>query len=289
MSKSTGWLILERGAIVAGLLGLAGLVAFPMLSKLRCKGPASRSLNNVKQLATSLMMYSLDHYERLPGWVRNPDGRYAHNVWDQQIRVQVKSKDVYWMPQDGPGIRSYSDPARARVLSYAMNGLLITRPKRAFDGRADFDARPNPMSLGTVADPARTILFAEIATKEPMPAPFGAKPDPAPEVFGSASAADTTDWEQARDGWIDISPRDYVENTPAPDCYDPSRWNADSGTARDVYRKARGGACAFMDGHVKFVLPLETVSDGTVPPERYWSATNPHNMWNPNAPRMASR
>lgn len=285
MSRSTTWRLLEAVSILGlilsiGLLLLLALTAF--LSRPYQEPAGRRSLNNVKQLALNIIQYSLDNDGHLPGWVRNSDGRFAHNVWDQQIQGKVKSEDIFYLPEDGPGIRSYSDPHHARILTYGLNGLLITPPKPAFDGRADFSHPPaKPLKMNDVADPADVILFAEMATWEAMPPPFGQPPNPLPDSFGDLPITRALQWQRARDGWIDISPRAWVENTPPPGCYDPRRWDAKSGVAR-TRGKLTGGTYGFLDGHVKFMRIRDTLDGyGNVPPDRYWSADNPHNMWVP--------
>jgi prepilin-type processing-associated H-X9-DG protein len=243
----------------------------------------------VKQLTIAAILYTQDYDGHFPGWVKNPDGRLAHNVWDEQIASQVKSPGIYHNEQDGPGIRSYADPTRRRVISYGLNGLLITRPKTAFDGRADFRHAPaEPAAVEAVPNPAETILFAEMVTREALPVPFGRKPDPVPATFGPPAAPGGRAWQNARDGWIDISPRDFVENTPAPGCFDPERWNPNSGIARAQW--GGGGNYGFVDGHVKFMKLGQTLrSQNEVPVERYWSADNEYNLWNPNASDAAAR
>jgi len=280
MRASTTVLVLQRAAVAVGLAGVTAAVMVPLLSHCRCRGPQSQSLSNVKQLTLGILQYAQDYDGRLPGWVRNPDGRFAHNTWDEQITDQAKSEEVYRMPQDGPGIRSYADPMHQRVLSYGMNALLLAGDARPFDGHADLRRPPErPLALADIPRPAETILLAEVATRQALPPPYGEKPDPAP-FTGVSNAGYSREWRNAHDGWIDISPRDWVENTPAPGCYRPSRWNAQSGVAREPY-KVNGGSYGFLDGHVKVLRPPQTVSDGTVAPDRYWSPDNTHNLWNP--------
>jgi prepilin-type processing-associated H-X9-DG protein len=173
------------------------------------------------------------------------------------------------------------------VVTYGLNGLLITPARAPFDGRADFDRGAGIPSARDISDPANVILIADLATWEAMPGRFGEKPDPVPFTFGAASISNPRRWQYARDGWIDISPREWVENSPAPGCYSPDHWNKFSGVGRDQY-SAPGAAYGFVDGHVKWLRPLDTVSDGTVAPERYWSPSNPHNLWNPRAPKRLS-
>jgi prepilin-type processing-associated H-X9-DG protein len=290
MAKSAKLQILEIAAVIGIALTVAELIfIIPILFRPVGRAPQSQSLNNVKQLALGVIMYAQDYDQHFPGWVQNPDGRFAHNTWDEQVNAQIKSKDVFLMGQDGPGIRSYSDPKHERVVTYGMNGLLITPPRPVFDGRADFNASDHrPLAVGEIADPENVILIAEMATWETMPGTFGKKPDPVPFTFGAFRVSNPQRWEYARDGWIDISPREWLENSPAPGCYEPRRWNKLSGVGRDQY-PALGAAYGFVDGHVKWLLPGETINDGSVPPDRYWSPDNPHNMWNPHPSHSGRR
>jgi prepilin-type processing-associated H-X9-DG protein len=238
------------------------------------------SLNNVKQLTLAVLMYANDNDGHLPGWVHNPDGRFAHNVWDQQVWPKYRSREVY-RTISGPGIRSYSDPNHARVVNFGLNGLLISAPRKPFDGRADLDYPPaEPRRIGDFPLPSETILFAELATAAPMRGKFGTEPNPVPYTFGGENGSEGPEWRKAQSGWIDISPRDFVENTPAPGCYDTMHWDPLNGIARSFY--GGGGNYGFLDGHVKFMKIGETLgARENIPMARYWSPGNAYNQWNP--------
>jgi prepilin-type processing-associated H-X9-DG protein len=253
----------------------------------------SKSLNNIKQLAIGVMTYSQDYQETFPGWVRNPDGEYAHNCWDELINPSTKSKDVYC--NGDTGIRSYSDPTRQRVLTYGLNGLLITPAKASFDGNADFGAvnakkPPKPLRPGAMGNPAGTILFAELATDAPMLGVYGQEPNPKPYTYTDGNAS--KQWQDALTGWIDISPRAFVEVMyPAVGSYDePWAGHKMNGIARDLYKDglSGGGGCyAFCDGHVRFMKIGKSVGIGTVvkgktvTESNCWEPWNTNNMWNP--------
>jgi prepilin-type processing-associated H-X9-DG protein len=278
------------GCIALFALGILALGVITMPHHDRERAKRSRSLNNIKQLALAVEQYAQDYNGALPGWVRNPDGRYAHNVWDQQIDPSVKSKDSY--NNGDTGIRSYSDPKHERVLTYGLNGLLITPPKTAPDGNADFSAvsrsqPPAPLRPHDLGNPSRTILFAELATRTPMPGEYGQAPSPLPTKANAAKQG-SSQWQAALDGWIDISPRAFIEVVrPIENNYtEPYAGYKESGIARTL--DGGGGSYAFADGHAKFMKISQTVGIGTVvngktvTAENCWEAWNTNNMWSLN-------
>ncbi len=240
----------------------------------RPRAQMSHSMSNLKQLSVAVQAYRQDNDGHLPGWIKTADGRFAHNAWDEQISPSIRNR--YRFRNGDTGIRSYSDPQRQRVLTYGLNGLLITTWK-PFDGTANWK-KPAPRTVEEVTDPATTILFAELATENVMPGVYGRPPEPIPTP---ANAAPSKEWNQAHEGWIDIDPRAFVEVNGPKDSYDDKRWDASRGVARDMY--GGGANYAFVDGHVRFMKLAKTVgADQGVQAERYWAADNPHNMWNPD-------
>jgi prepilin-type processing-associated H-X9-DG protein len=242
----------------------------------------SQSLNNVKQLALGVLAYAQDYDDTFPGWVDNgtvPNGGtgFAHNTWDQQISGYLKSQDVFSNGQRG--IKSPSDPLKQRVLTYGLNGALITVVNGA--GQTPFSAGvPNPPRIlgpGTVANPSDTILLAELATQYLIAGTPGGAVGIRPATGANGSVADadgSAAWKAAlpEDGVgavIDISPRDWVTVAGSIDggavgTYgwineDSTGWPAASraGVARSLH--AGGGSYAFVDGHVKFMKIGETV------------------------------
>jgi hypothetical protein len=184
--KATDGMIL---ALLSFLFCILGVFAVPHQGRHRERAKAARSLNNLKQLAIAVHAYALDNDERLPGWVRTPDGHFTHNVWDEQINLHLKNKDVF--SNGDRGIRSYSDLRRQRMLTYGLNGLLIT-PGKEFDGTAEW-SRPAPRKMEDIAHPEDTILFAELATEKPMPGIYGKPQEP---LFGTGreTPQSTGDW-----------------------------------------------------------------------------------------------
>lgn len=278
--------------LVAIALSAATVVSVePIIHAGREFSTKENSLNNLRTLAGAVRAYTMDYDGYLPGWVNNnPNGLavYAHNTWDQQIRPYVNSDDVY--TDGGTGIRSYSQPRfHDRVITYGLNALLITPPQRVYTGTANFaevsNNPPKTMTLQIIPNPANKILLAELSTRQPMNYAYGQRPDPIPFTFTGKLTSD--DWAAAWDGWIDVSPRPFVENTASFSCYVPPYAGGarDRGIARDLYD---GGGCyAFCDGHVEFLSIRDSVGLGklvgttTITTSNCWAAGNTANLWNP--------
>ena len=283
MQRKRAFTLIELLVVIA-IIAILAAILFPVFAKARESAKKTKSLNNIKQLATAVTMYSQDYNETFPGWAQATATTYAHNVWDEQINSQVKAKGAF--TNGDTGIRSYSQPSNVthdRVLTYGLNGLLIA-PSATFNGNADFGALPAPSSPGAVGNPAGTILFAELATG----AGLGGQPNPL--MFGAnATGTGTSEWTSAVVGWIDINPRAFIEqvNNLANNAYvEPYGSNANSGVARDLY--SGGGVYAFCDGHAKFMKVGVSVGMGTTigttvitTPAQIWNPGNTNNMWNP--------
>lgn len=277
------WLgLLFNGTLFAGFFAVAfGLPMF-LHPHYGSRNKQSKSLNNVRQLALAVQQYANDYDETFPGWMTGPDGRPVHNVWDQQIDQYVRSKDIFF--GQGDGIRSPSQPPPYhRVLTYGLNGLLIAENNG--QGNADWSKGPRPMRPSQMADPANTILFAELSTAR-SPGIIDPKYG---RVVGSATPDTSNASSQflsAHVGWIDIDPRAWVEQGEGARAYSENTWakTLDQGVAREFY--GGGGVYAFCDGHVKFLKLSRTVQgDGNIAPEANWDLGRPedlkHNRWWP--------
>jgi prepilin-type processing-associated H-X9-DG protein len=273
-----------RGIALAGTVVSGGVLAIPLGIMLVTSAslPASiarepKAINNLRKLSVAMQAYMQDNGEQMPGWMLDTSGQTYHNVWDQQIAPYLRGDDVFHDGM-GPGIRSPSQPRpRTRVVCYGLNGLLITRPKTVFDGNADWSGGPFNLSMGSLNDPAATIVLAEIATDKPMEGGYALKAlQTAP-----ALADDGWAWREGQATWIDIDPRAWVETRGPVKSYVRRNWDPDRGVGRALHS---GGACyAFADGHVAFFKLRQTVTGGQtgVPAEKYWDTSNAGNMWNP--------
>jgi prepilin-type processing-associated H-X9-DG protein len=293
-------LTLYRAAGTFALYFLGIPLALPQQSPSSSK---YASLNNVRQLAVAAQAYAQDYGETYPGWVNNGSEtapRYAHNAWDEQIAGRLKSQKAFCFRAAGIRSPSQPGPERNRVLTYGLNGALIApwaAGHAAFSGVRD-ENPPAPLGPSAVPNPAGTILFAELATDEPMDGVYGQPipPDQRPKS-GGADWAGTEAYQKAQPGWIDIDPRAFCELTnPRSNNYvEPYEGAVGRGVGRNLYGRKRysaptlgGGACyAFCDGHVQFLKLAKTVGIGQtvngklVTADNCWESWNTDNMWNP--------
>jgi prepilin-type N-terminal cleavage/methylation domain-containing protein/prepilin-type processing-associated H-X9-DG protein len=275
MQRKRAFTLIELLVVIA-IIAILAAILFPVFAKARERAKQSKSLNNIRQLALAVQQYSNDYNETFPGWVAtNAAGTtFVHNTWDEQIDPFVKAKDVYTNGDTGIQSPSQSGAALNRTLTYCLNGLLITGYNNG-NGRWTGTDAVAPLTASGLSNAANTILFAEVATN----AVYGSAPAAVPSRTTSpTSAAATAAYKSALVMWIDIDPKNWVEQGLAANAYDESKWAtngaADKGVARDLYG---GGACyAFCDGHVKFLKIAQTTTSGV-------STVQPHNNWNPNA------
>ncbi|HEY3414443.1 MAG TPA: H-X9-DG-CTERM domain-containing protein [Armatimonadota bacterium] len=275
----------SRGLALAGAVISTGVLAAPALMVLVAAAmfphklvAEPRAINNLRKLSIAIQAYATDNGDRLPGWMSDASGTANHNVWDQQLAPYLQGDENFLSSADGKGIRSPSQPPpRTRVVYYGLNGLLITRPKAAFDGNADWAAGPYSVSLDALENRVNTIVLAELATSEPMGHPYAFT-----EAGGrKAMKGDSSAWNRALSQWIDVDPRAWVETDGPVKSYFKRQWNPNRGVGRSLHP---GGACyAFADGHVAFLKLRQTATGGAVglPTEQWWDGSNTWNMWNP--------
>jgi hypothetical protein len=257
----------------------------------------SQALNNVRKLGQAMLYYSEDNDGRLPGWVRGSDGRLYHNVWDQQIAPYVGDARAFAGPFDPRGIRSPSQPGvRDRILSYGLNGLLVTKPKRVFDGNADWAAGPRPSAVNRSPLLGETIMLAELATDRSMGVPYLCPPVPP----GIAVTGETRRYRHALNQWIDIDPRAWVETNGPVDSYRSDSWDPHRGVARDYWDTGEvsgccdggGGCVVFADGRAQSLHTAETTGmfygTRSAKPVSAFRPDNWENMWRPQWDRPTS-
>lgn len=279
--------LIELLVVISIIAVLAGIL-LPVFAKARERAIQSRSLSNIRQLATAIQEYAGDNDDQLPGWASG-DTTLVHNVWDEQIDPLIRNKEVY--SNGDKGIASPSQPMPwTRTLTYVLNGALIA-PWSA--GNVDF-SRTRSQALSSVRNPSGTILLAEVATNA------GVEPSATPVSIPShriGTGKTTRDYARAiggdttGGGAIDADPKLWVEQGKGASSYSPAVvWGYGimankMGIGRDLHG---GGACyAFVDGHVQNLRIDQTTTSGqSIPggPSANWdetSSTITLNMWYP--------
>jgi prepilin-type processing-associated H-X9-DG protein len=246
-------------------------------------------ISQLKRIALALVMYQQDNDGCLPGWMKGPDGHIYHNVWDRQIEPYLGTKAALYDGL-GRGIRSPSQSQpRNRILSYGLNGLLITVPKPVFDGNADWSRPKICRPDKNLSDPACIIVLAELATDKPMPGVYANPQTPFP-----SGGQMTRRYRNAMTQWIDIDPRNWVETSGPVNSYDERKWDDGRGVYRTRIGFQGGGNFAFIDGHVAHRRLSTTVSNCYISEEtHHWVSEDegkpivlPGNNWDASKPSI---
>ena len=149
-----GFSLMELLVVIAIIAVLAGLL-LPTLARARLKAGQTRCLNNLRQLQVSLQLYAGDNRDRIP-----PRNGKAGGSWVELLLPYYTDGEVVLCPADRAGVDQ----------SYLMNGFIDHFVFSEFEGNWDgffgaYKSGEYPgLRLGSIPQPARTILFGEKRT-----------------------------------------------------------------------------------------------------------------------------
>jgi prepilin-type N-terminal cleavage/methylation domain-containing protein len=133
--RRRGFTLIELLVVVA-IIAILAAILFPVFARAREKARQTQCLNNLRQLATGILMYAQDHEEKLPP---NP----GQGAWSTTLEV-VTDAAVYDCPsKDGTGAQNRPE--------YCFNSFL-------------FDT-----ALGDVTSTATALMLADMQTGNPAP------------------------------------------------------------------------------------------------------------------------
>jgi len=97
-----GFTLIELLVVIA-IIAILAAILFPVFAKAREKAKNSSCQNNLKQLATGVLMYVQDYDEMFPifgpQWGQNPDPPGSGVSWWQGIFPYVKNEQLYVCPR----------------------------------------------------------------------------------------------------------------------------------------------------------------------------------------------
>jgi len=222
---TSGFTLIELLVVIA-IIAILAAILFPVFAKAREKARQVTCLSNLKQLGTSMMMYTQDYDEHYPVG-HNGEGE----GWAGQLYTYVKSTQLYTCPNDP----TTPDPANKRtVVSYGFNVNM-----------------QGGYSLGGVLSaaqaPANTVALFEVTNNSAQVT----NPNEADSIAGWG---DTADWGWADNGHaVDTSGGKRVLYSTGklgnPQWPDTTRLDRNFPDGRH----SEGANYALADGHAKFL------------------------------------
>jgi prepilin-type N-terminal cleavage/methylation domain-containing protein/prepilin-type processing-associated H-X9-DG protein len=171
--------------VVIAIIAILAAILFPVFAQAREKARQSSCASNMKQLGTSMMMYSQDYDETMPGNLYFDEGTgltlgFLDNGslrnWAKSIVPYVKSQAIFLCPDALPrsesqygvygtvsapsGAYTETTAANGGNTSYCQNGIVSDRP------------------LAEISAPASVVLLQEftIFTRTAQSRPFASTP-----------------------------------------------------------------------------------------------------------------
>jgi len=151
MRKRRGFTLIELLVVIA-IIAILAAILFPVFAKAREKARQTSCLNNIKQLATSSLMYAQDYDETFfgnnnaPCTYTLPNGTVSTStnmLWMYQLYSYVKNVQIYSCPSTYGG-QHLADNAYDASLGYGFNDTYLNR-----------------QALGVLKAPAEQILMAD--------------------------------------------------------------------------------------------------------------------------------
>lgn len=245
--------------VVIAIIAILAAILFPVFAQAREKARAISCISNMKQLATSVMMYNQDYDESFPVGLGSD---WWQDTWIRNVQPYVKNYQVFRCPDDSVPLDPSISWAGIRV-SYAANGIIgwdgsynslfgvmgLVQPTTIPGGWMG----KTICTMAAVNRPAETIMLGEKHEKQNA------------SDWGMGCLFSGVNW------WDWNSPGEIPDGTRNPSAAAPNGPNGAVTAAHSLNTNF-----AFSDGHVKAMRPSATNPNPTAQPQNnMWNATRP--------------
>lgn len=178
MKQRTGFTLIELLVVIA-IIAILAAILFPVFAQAREKARQAMCGSNLRQIGLAANMYSVDYDEMvLPvgtGLFPSPRGVpsvYWWGSWDGSTRREEEGLLFPYMRNNPikscPSVRFPESGRLGNATGYGHNARYLS-PDVAETG----GSRPRSVSLAAIADPAWTVLMAEMTIYNPRRNPAG--------------------------------------------------------------------------------------------------------------------
>ncbi|HLJ54462.1 MAG TPA: DUF1559 domain-containing protein [Chthonomonadaceae bacterium] len=243
-SKRSAFTLIELLVVIA-IIAILAAILFPVFAQAREKARASSCVSNLKQITTSLLMYSQDFDEALC-----PDeipGQPTAQVWDMLIQPYVKNQQVFKCPD---WVAVTNNTATGRILSYGMNYRLTEFSTVTRDDVQSLWYPSVPLGIAQLRTPAQTVWIMDNAKVTNPAAQVTHQEDPSKWILNMTGVASQGGWNA--DGYVRF-PQDPPDQGYISCCYNGDPW-------RPAPIHSGGTNTSFCDGHAKWVRTDQLVN-----------------------------
>ena len=149
--------LLELLAVIV-IIGVLAAIALPIYNHFSQESLEMKTLSNMRQMGTALMLYAGDHNSQLPNRVQNaPDPTQTAPKWPTLLQPYVQNLDVYCSPIPNANGKSYKITDTTK---YSSNSINYT--SYIYNGFNDMGAYTDPTyipRINLVDRTASTILL----------------------------------------------------------------------------------------------------------------------------------
>lgn len=147
--------------VVIAIIAILAAILFPVFSQAKEAAKKTRALAQMKQLATSVFIYSGDHDDFLPMASARDGLGGTPTIWTQQIQSYVKNKEIFVAPgSDGTYAEDWATRKNQNIGYTDATGVDPSSTAIPGAAPAGTEGFPSAVSFAAADESARVGLFA---------------------------------------------------------------------------------------------------------------------------------
>ncbi len=217
LKSKSGFTLIELLVVIA-IISILAAILFPVFARARENARRSSCMSNMKQLALSVMQYTMDNDGKLVGYTGDDGAGGATANWNKFVPIQPYIKN--WQVQFCPSAPSYKGGTNYTYVGYGHYGFAADSGNKPIvtavvNTSAGYTNHPTTTAVDSLPDVSRTCLFGETNYGSPTNTNY------LNNGYGGTAFGSTAN--DALDTWL------------------------------NKFRHLEGANYAYMDGHVKWL------------------------------------